>query len=86
MFEINDLLCSIEAEHPIRQKVRNFIRLNEPPKISPETNLEEFVTEGKRWQKKLFEAKLLGNFVPEEYGGCGTSYLAEAISLETLGL
>jgi len=70
----------------LREEVEAFLACNKPPDISPERDLVDFVSQSLRWQKLLFEAKLLGTFLPEEYGGRNLSLMDEAVILETLAL
>ncbi|MCX7952663.1 MAG: acyl-CoA dehydrogenase family protein [Deltaproteobacteria bacterium] len=86
LMNIYDLLITIDNNHPIRNKIKNFLECNTPPDISPEKDLDQFVTDGSNWQKKLFDQKVIGNFVPTEYGGCNISFYDEAVALETLAL
>ena len=74
-----DLNYSPEEE-AFRQKVRNFLEENVPKKSFGEMTREE----GRAWQRKLHEAKLLGPAWPKEHGGAGLSEMKQAILNEEL--
>jgi alkylation response protein AidB-like acyl-CoA dehydrogenase len=81
---VPDIFGSFKKE--LRDEVKAFLTKNKPPDISPERNLSQFVSQSLKWQKMLFEAKLLGTFLPLEYGGRNLSLMDEAVILETLAL
>lgn len=83
---LDELLVKLDPDHQNRKQVREFLLTNPCPDVSPEQDLRLFVERGLEWQRALWKAKILGNFVPQALGGKGGSYYDEAITLEELGL
>jgi alkylation response protein AidB-like acyl-CoA dehydrogenase len=74
-----------EKAENLRAELQEWLKNNTPPKISPESDLPEFVSQGKIWQKKLSEQKFIAVHWPSEYGGRTMSLVEEAILQEELG-
>ncbi|MGO9061587.1 MAG: acyl-CoA dehydrogenase [Candidatus Binataceae bacterium] len=76
------------AEEAFREKVRSFLAANLPPGwgtksyVQPARDAQtEFLRE---WQRKLYDAGLLGLEWPKEYGGQGASLIEKAIFNEEM--
>ena len=76
------------AEEAFREKVRSFLAANLPPGwgtksyVQPARDAQtEFLRE---WQRKLYDAGLLGPEWPREYGGQGASLIEKAIFNEEM--
>jgi alkylation response protein AidB-like acyl-CoA dehydrogenase len=82
-----DLSYSPEEER-FREKVRSFLKANLPAEWDAGSNFQrtgdaqiEFLRD---WQRKLYEAGLLGLEWPREYGGQGASLIEKAIFNEEM--
>lgn len=75
-------------EEQFRQRVRDFLRDNLPPKWgTAEQRLPEGMTQTdflRDWQRRLYENGLLGMSWPKEYGGRGASRVEMAIFNEEM--
>ena len=76
------------AEEAFREKVRSFLAANLPPGwgtksyVQPARDAQtEFLRD---WQRKLYDAGLLGLEWPKEYGGQGASLIEKAIFNEEM--
>ncbi|MFQ5699355.1 MAG: acyl-CoA dehydrogenase family protein [Myxococcota bacterium] len=68
-------------EEAFRRRVRTFLETHKPETArGQELDLEE----GRRWQRALAEAGLLGAAWPREYGGAGLSDMEQAILNEEM--
>ena len=73
-------LTYTSEEEAFRAHVREFLEKNVPQKAHGALTLAE----GKVWQRKLQEARLLGPAWPREHGGAGLSEMEQAILNEEL--
>jgi alkylation response protein AidB-like acyl-CoA dehydrogenase len=84
-----DFTLSPEQE-AFRDEVRAWLRANLPPDWAsrPTTDIPraEMYDFGRRWQRKMFDAGLLGITWPKEYGGRGLTWMEELIFHEQLTL
>jgi len=76
-----DLSYSPQEER-FRAELRTWLRQNAPgPEPEP---LDEYVSYGKAWQRKLYEAGWCGVAWPKEYGGRGATLIEQIIFQEEM--
>ncbi len=73
-----------ENSEKLRAEVRAFLSTNSVPHASVESDLDQFVTESRSWQRKLADAKLVGTYFPEPFGGRGYGLVEESVIQEEL--
>ncbi len=78
-------LAFSESEEAFRSEFRSWLAANPPgaePEARPELGrraLDEWVSFGKAWQRKLYEAGWCGVHWPSEYGGRGATTIEQII-------
>ncbi len=73
-----------EATERLRSDFLSWLKDNPPPSTEKRIELSEFVDVSTAWQRKLASEHWIAVHWPEEYGGRGLSFVAEAVLQECL--
>ncbi len=68
----------------LRTDFRKWLKSNNPPQLSANHTLDEFVEVSRNWQAQLAKERFVAVHWPEEYGGRGLSITEETIIQESL--